>query len=513
VNYQGDSGANAYLDLTKVPSLVPAPVTVLPMQTVPLTGRTQQVYIPAPDLVNPYVQNLTLSVTRSVGSNMTVDVRYLGTLGRKQWNAQLQINQPNYLTNGLKEAFDAVRAGGESDLLNDIFDGINIAGTGYGPVGTSVGGVSQTAALHMRNDTRFRNNLANGNYTELANTLDLLNYVTIAPGNGSLPPIPALVNGAVLRYNGFPENFIRTNPQFGQAHMLASINTNNYHALSASFTMRPTAGINLQSTYTWSKNLGIIGEVGRTYTDPRDRHADYALLSDTRVHDFRTNGTFALPFGPNRKFFTGSTGALARIVENWSMSWIINLNTGAPINIGTFSTGRGRHSIYANGTPDIVGPFDTKGHFLLPPGSDPGSYFMEGRYRSVPDPQCDAVTSVNNLRGACTLNAIADPGTGQILLQNPLPGQRGTLGMNSTFGPGRWRFDANIAKQIQISESKSLQFRLDATNVFNHPEPNFPTGLNTALMNINQDTFALIARATAKTDLRRQFQAQLRLNF
>jgi hypothetical protein len=43
---------------------------------------------------------------------MTLDVRYLGTLGRKQWNAQLQINQ-QFLTNGLKEAFDAVRAGGD----------------------------------------------------------------------------------------------------------------------------------------------------------------------------------------------------------------------------------------------------------------------------------------------------------------------------------------------------------------------------------------------------------------
>ena len=513
VNYQGDSGANAYLDLTKAPALVPAPVTVLPMQPVPVTDRTQQVYIPAPDLVNPYVQNLTLTVTRSIRNNMTVDVRYLGTLGRKQWNAQLQINQPNYLTNGLKEAFDTVRAGGESALLNQIFNGINIAGAGFGPVGSTTGGVLQTAGLHMRNDTRFRTNLANGNYSDLANTLDLLNYVTTAPGNSSLPPIPALVNGAVLRYNGFPENFIRTNPQFGQAHMLASVNTNNYHALSASFTLRPTAGVSLQSTYTWSKNFGITGEVGRTYTDPRDRHADYALLGDTRVHDFRTNGTFALPFGPNRKFFNTSSGAMARILENWSMSWIVNLNTGAPINIGTFSAGVGRHSIYANGTPDMVGPFDTKGQFKLEPGSNAGTYFMDGKYKSVRDPQCDAVTTTNTLSSACTLNAIADAQTNQILLQNPLPGQRGNVGMNSAFGPGRWRFDANISKEVRISETKSVQFRLDATNVFNHPEPNFATGLNTALTNINQPTFGLITGATAKTDLRRQFQAQLRLNF
>ncbi|PYS34816.1 MAG: hypothetical protein DMG14_28565, partial [Acidobacteria bacterium] len=155
------------------------------------------------------------------------------------------------------------------------------------------------------------------------------------------------------RFNGFPENFIRTNPQFGSAHMLASSNTNNYHSLSASFTMRPTHGINLQSTYTWSKNLGIFGQVGTTFTDPRDRHADYAPLPDNVTHDFRTNGTFTLPMGPNRLLFSGSTGALARILEDWSMSWIVNLNSGVPITVGTFSTGVGRHSIYANGTPDV----------------------------------------------------------------------------------------------------------------------------------------------------------------
>jgi hypothetical protein len=32
----------------------------------------------------------------------------------------------------------------------------------------------------------------------------------------------------------------------------------------------------------------------------------------------------------------------------------------------------------------------------------------------------------------------------------------------------------NISKQFRISESKSLQLRIDATNVLNHPTPNNP---------------------------------------
>jgi hypothetical protein len=499
-NYQGDSGANAYLDLTKLSSLVPVPQIIKPMQAIPLSDRTQQIYVPQPGLVNPYVQNVTLSLTRSIGSNIAVDVRYLGTLGRKQWNAQLQINQPNFMYNGLKEAFDAIRAGQESPLLDQIFNGINLAGTGYGPVGTVLNGTPQTAGMHMRASTQFRSNLANGNYMALANTLDTLNYNSAF--NRNLPPIPGGVNGAVLRHNGFPENFIRTNPQFSAAHMVASVNSNNYHSMAASFTLRPTAGVNIQSTYTWSKNLGVYGEVGRTYTNPADRHADYAILPDNRNHDFRTNGTFTLPLGPNRRFFSNSTGALARLLEDWSMSWIVNVNSGAPMSIGAQSM------LYANGTANIVGPFNVKdAKVVFPEGSSSGNYFLGGALVQVPDPQCAAVTTLQTLRNSCTLDAIADAKTGQILLQTPLPGTRGNLGMNVTEGPGRWRFDANVAKQIRVSETKTLQFRVDATNVFNHPEPATP------VLDISNANFGLITGVNAKSALRRQFQAQMRFNF
>src|SRR5678809_1162060 len=130
----GDSGANAYLDLTKLPSIVPVPNIIKPMQPVPVTDRTQQIFVPEQGVRNPYAENITLSVTRSVRSNLTVDVKYIGTLGRKQWNAFFNINQPNFLTNGLKEAFDAARAGNDSSpalqVLENMFNGINIAGTG-----------------------------------------------------------------------------------------------------------------------------------------------------------------------------------------------------------------------------------------------------------------------------------------------------------------------------------------------------------------------------------------------
>ena len=133
---------------------------------------------------------------------------------------------------------------------------------------------------------------------------------------------------------------------------------------------------------------------------------------------------------------------------------------------------------------------------------------MGGAIKQVRDPQC--ATLATSLQSFCTLNAIADTKTGDILLQNPLPGRRGNLGIRALEGPGIWRFDANVSKLVKVTESKTLQFRLDATDVFNHPEPGTP------VVDINVANFGLITAtptATAKSALHRQFQASLRFSF
>jgi hypothetical protein len=515
--YLGDNAANAYLDLTRLPAVIPLPVATRPMQTIPLTDRLQSLYVPDPKLVVPYAQNLTLAVTRSIGPNIAVDLRYVGTLARKQRSAQNDINIPNFLYNGLKEAFDAVRAGGEAELLTRMLNGINIAGSGFGPIGTVFNGVLQTAGMHMRASTlaatgvtgNLQSNLANGNYANVARILNLANYQ--AAFNPGLPAIPAGVNGGILRYNGFPENFIVTNPQFAAINWISNNASNNYHSFVAQVTLRPTRGVTWQSTYTWSRNLGInaiIGLLGASFTNPVDRRKDYTLMPDSRTHDFRTNGTLALPIGPGHKLLGNRSGALARIVEGWQTSWIVNLNTGQPLSIVA------QNMLYNNGTPDIVGPFDLKSAKVQFSGGPTGSYFSRDAIKQVPDPQCSFVTTAQSLRNACTLTAIADAKTGQILLQNPLPGTRGTLGQRVLLGPGRWRFDASLAKSIKITETKSLQFRMDAQNVLNHPEPQTATaGASLLNLDINNPNFGLFTGPQAKTNAHREFQAQLRLNF
>jgi hypothetical protein len=493
ITYTGDSSLT-YIDLAKLPTIIPAPSTLLPMQPVPTTSRSQQVYNPEKGVVTPYTQNLTLSVTRSLSKSVTLDLRYVGTLSRKQWNPVFNINIPNFLYNGLAGAFDAARAGGESALLDQIFNGINL---GAGTVGS--GGFTGAAAL--RADSRFNTNLANGNYSAVAATLNTLNYT--AALNPTLPAFGPGVNGMVLRVNGFPDNFVVANPQYGVVNLITNDYSTNYHSLEVQTTLRPVHGLSIQSTWTWSKNLGTGGPfgLGPTFTNPVDRHADYSIQTDTRIQDFRTNGTFALPIGPNKLFFGSSSGIVARIIEDWQTSAVFNVNSGAPLTVTA------NNSLYGNARPDIVGPFPTNDAAVSFDGvtSQNGSYWAPGTFGTVKDPQCAALAA--NLQTLCTLNAITDAKTGQILLQNAKPGTVPTMGLGSVFGPGRWRFDMNLSKSIKLSESKSLQVRLDAADVLNHPEPNTPS-LN--LTGASATTFGQIA---GKSNLHRQLQAQLRFSF
>jgi hypothetical protein len=363
--------------------------------------------------------------------------------------------------------------------------------------------------------------LANGFYTSLASYL--------ATWNGSIST-PIDTQGAVLRAAGFPENFIYTNPQFAAANWTANLLHSNYHSLQVQATMRPVQGISFTGTYTWSRNLGVSGG----FTNPRDIASDYAILGMHREHTFVSYGTLDLPIGPNRLLLRNSSGALGRIAGGWQLSWIANVSTGIPFSVSDsytywFATGQ---ASYANGVPDFVGPagsFDTKsGGVLWEHGARTGNYF-DNRYVSVTDPQCSSMTTKNGLKDRCILTATAlKDNPGVLVFQNPQPLQRGNFGRNNLTGPTSWNVDLAMTKVIKVTEGKSIQFRVDASNVFNHPMPSYGSGVqgvrirvpSAPLTNIGKtmdySTFASRNYPFGYLDSKvgnRSFQARIRFDF
>jgi hypothetical protein len=527
--------ADPYIDLTDLGNSVRIPVIVPfnPVQPPPVINHGQGNSYTAYDknFVSPYVQNLTLSVTRNIGRLLTANVSYVGTISQKQLR-NVNLNTNNFLRNPLFQELDSIRRGTDNTpVLTQMLQGINICYTGancstsyvdqsgatvtaqYGAIGTTVGGTPQTAAYQMRLNPTFNDAIADGNYSAVMGTLHNYNANLTGP-TGS--------QGRVMRNSGlFPENFFVTNPQFSAANYITNFGHSNYHSMQAQLSMRPVAGISGTATYTWSKLRQLVP----TLSDPLDKSE--TNLGAGRPHEFRANGILELPIGPNKLFFGSSSGLLARLIERWQTSWILNLGSGQ------WSTISASNRMYGTGVPDMVYPIDFNKAKRYEWGSERAGngdlnadYFGGNQFIQVPDPQCEVVTTLQSLRQGvtqttprCDLQAVAvivpagtagafDTGDGRyavIALKNPMPGTKGNLGQQKVKGFGTISFDASASKTFRLTESKSLQVRIDTTNVLNHPSPGAPT------LDINAGGGGF-GNVTTKSG-GRTFQGQLRLQF
>jgi hypothetical protein len=548
--------ATRALNLTDLQTLIPVRPTITPGGTVPIYGRSIAFEAYDPNYSSPYTESLTLQVTRSVRRNMTVDVRYVGTLARKQ-DTPINLNIPNVYTNPeLLQALIDTRAGLDSPLFDQMFAGLDIhgtAGTGYGPVGTVVNNVLQRGSAQLRRNSTFSANLANGNFVGVINSLMDLSTAT---GLQALPAGLAGVSARILRngcdrlanglYNPalpasntniptrcFPEDYFKTNPQLnspglfgGGATYHGSWGNDNYHGMQVQYTLRPTSGISVQTTWNWSKTLG---DNYTTFVNPLNRHADYSTNYSTTPQEFRANGTIELPIGPNKLLFGNSKGVFARFLEKWQTGFIFSGNTGNPRDAFAaqmlYAAGGGNQP---QARPDIVGPWVDPKTNLQWNGPNNNSGYIFGYpnpYVTFPDPQCAknvAGTVASNpdgfsLQSSCTLNGLAkivpagtpgafvtsDGRSALPMLVNPLPGHQGSEGPRLLRLPGRYSLDANLSKSFKLTESKQLRIRVDATNVLNHPLPGEPT------FNIQSATFGQVTTKSGS----RVFQAQARLNF
>ena len=258
----------------------------------------------------PYIQNFSVELQRELVPNLTLEVRYVGTKGTKLFDT-VNLNSPNVIENGLLNAFLTTAAGGDAPLFDQMLRGLNL---GLG----AVNGTTVTGSASLRNNSATRTFLATGNPAGLANYLNTTSAVTG-------------VVGGLIRQNGFPENFIVTNPQYLNASISGNQDNSTYHSLNISVQKRLSHGFTNQTTYTWSKTSGT------TFVDPRNQSMK-TLQTFNRTHDIRSNGTWELPFGPNRPLLANAPSAVQRLIERWQLGGVFSINSGAPLTLnGGFS--------------------------------------------------------------------------------------------------------------------------------------------------------------------------------
>ena len=97
------------------------------------------------------------------------------------------------------------------------------------------------------------------------------------------------------------------------------------------------------------------------------------------------------------------------------------------------------------------------------------------------------------------LNLNSNPRNGQpyfntaVLTEN-LPGTPGTAKRRFFYGPGMNNYDLALLKNVRLTEAKSLQFRVEAFNAFNHAQFFGPQAVDG---NIDSSTFGDVIGATS----------------
>jgi hypothetical protein len=154
------------------------------------------------------------------------------------------------------------------------------------------------------------------------------------------------------------------------------------------------------------------------------------------------------------------------------------------------------------GTPNIVGDFPKSSGQVTKVSN--GVVYFAG-IQQIADPAGTSVSSLNGLSGSFSNKAVTDS-QGRLLLVNPAPGTLGTLGLKWIDGPPALGMDVNLIKRVRITESKEFEFRIDVSNVLNHPNFDNPD------TNINSTSFGRISSMAGNPGNRR-FTLNLRLNF
>src|SRR5262245_22738666 len=149
---------SSYLSLGQV--ALPLTPVGKPLETVTLTDRTKTVRVFVTNLRTAYVQNWNLTIQRELIRDFTLDVRYVGNKGTKLVRGA-NINEVNIFAGAFGEtildAFRAIQSGGESALLDRMFNGVNLGQQGV------VNGTTVRAGAGLRLDSITRGFFAGNN--------------------------------------------------------------------------------------------------------------------------------------------------------------------------------------------------------------------------------------------------------------------------------------------------------------------------------------------------------------
>jgi hypothetical protein len=228
------------------------------------------------------------------------------------------------------------------------------------------------------------------------------------------------------------------------------------HEFQLTVDRRFSHGLSFRAAYTLSKTIDLTsGFRGRssTYTDPFDPELDRGLADFDATHRFVFSGSWELPIDrPFRKY-----RVMKKITEGWQANVIATFQSGQPITLYSNDDNSGQGNFFDR--PDLIGKI-----VRLNPRN----------VSSFVGANADCSGASTDANGNITGNFYFDPTAFDCISPSNNPvgsiASFGNLGRNTIRGPGINNWDLSFLKRMKFTESKSLEFRGEMFNAFNHAQ-------------------------------------------
>lgn len=215
----------------------------------------------------------------------------------------------------------------------------------------------------------------------------------------------------------------------GNVMLVSTVFNSSYHGLQTSLTRRAGKGPTYQISYTWSKSIDQNSRPDRDFNisgqaEPQnnfDLRAERGLSAFDARHRLVVNVLYPLPFGQNSKT------AVKHLIANWQLMGIATLQTGQPF------------TVWDSSGPSATGSTGDRPNLLCDP--------------NLPSDQRSTIRWFDT---SCFQKLAVGAGFGN-------------AGRNILTSDRVAAFDFSVLKSFPISESKRIEFRAEAFNLFNHP--------------------------------------------
>jgi hypothetical protein len=236
---------------------------------------------------------------------------------------------------------------------------------------------------------------------------------------------------------------------FSSVGLIAGIADSNYNALEMSLKKRFSHGLSFLGSYTLSKTIddvstfNITGSASQSVAGENDLAQNpFDLAAERGRSMFDARHRFVASYEWSLPWFSHPQNWYGHILGNWQVNGITTLMSGTP-----FTVYDSADVSFQGGAPEISGFSSSRPNLIGNPNSGPHT--------------------VQEWFNTSAFQRLFPVPNGPVQLF-------GNEGRNVVQGPGYQQWDFSAFKNIPLHESKSLQFRAEFFNTFNHPNFRLP---------------------------------------